>query len=168
MEFEEVGFFDGNFTYFFNDYVSFELSSGRSQTEVFLSDSAGTLKFGEIKQIPVLLTGRLHTQVREKIYPYVGLGAGYFVNEIILSGNHDPAFSSIYGKGAAGEVENSLGYAVNFGTEFFVKENLALNMDFKYIWTSTAVKVSAPGTGSGEYDFDLNSPVFGFGIKYFF
>ena len=168
VNFDDNGVVEGNVTYFFNDYVSVEFATGMQKTDIGFADNGTSVHFGEVSQIPLLLTTRLHKPVKEHLYPYGGASVGYFINELTISSQYDAAFAKLYSHGATGEIENSLGYGVNAGFEYFVKPNVAVGIDMKYIWNSTTIKLLDPKLSKPQYDLDLNVYTVGLGLKYYF
>lgn len=152
-----------NYTYFVNNNFSFELSADYIKTDVELSALGLSGDAGEIKQIPVLLTGRIHADLSRKASPYLAAGVGYVFNDI----DTNPTTAEfIYGSGAEFDVDNSFAFHVGAGIEVFLSDNIAFNLDLKYIWTETEASVNVSGFES--VDFDLNPFVAGLGIKYYF
>ena len=158
IDFDEVAMYGLNVTYFFHKYFSTELSVDYSKTDVWVS---GTFRGvatneidGEVTQIPVLLTGRLHIPVNNIVSPYVGAGVGYYFND------YDP-------KDAADKatVDDSFGFHVNAGVEFFFAENYAVNLDLKYIWND--VDFPDPDEPT-EQEISMDAFVAGIGFKYYF
>ncbi len=160
---DDAVMFDANINYFFTNYFSAELSGGYVTTDVDLSGGGSSGKGGELKQIPILLTGRFNIPIKNKIIPYFGGGVGYFINDF---DQNDSVIELIYGAGADVDVDNSWGYHVNGGFDFLLTPNFALNLDVKYIWNEIEADVDVPGFKKEE--FDVNMFVVGGGIKYYF
>lgn len=150
-------------TYFIDRYFSFELCVGYAETDVELSALGLSGDAGEITQIPVLLSGRVHFSTNPKVNPYLAFGGGYFFNDI---DSNRGTIEFIYGPGAEVDVDNSFGYHLGGGIEFFISEKSAVNLDFKYIWTEVEAEVNVPGFA--EEEFEINPFVAGLGIKYYF
>jgi outer membrane protein W len=144
-----------NLTYFAHRYFSFELSADYTESDVELSVLGLSGNDGDLTQVPVLLTGRMHFSTNPKVSPYFGGGVGYYFNSI----DSDRAVAKT-------DVDNSIGYHVSAGVEIFVAENAAINLDFRYIWNKIDAEVKPPGFADGE--FDLNAFVAGLGFKYYF
>ena len=88
---------------------------------------------------------------------------GYFFNDF---DQNDPVIEFIYGAGADVDVDDSFGFHVGGGVEVFVTENVALNLDLKYIWTKVEADVNI--AGFKDEDIDMDSFVVGLGIKFYF
>jgi len=157
VDFDEGTMYGLNITYFFNKYFSTELSIDHIETDLDISGTwygaAKTQNVGEITQIPVLLTGRLHIPINNSISPYVGAGVGYYFND------YDP-------KDAADKAtaDDSFGFHANAGVEFFLAENYAVNLDLKYVWND--VDFQDPDDTTQEISMDAF--VAGIGFKYYF
>ncbi len=152
-----------NYTYFVHNNFSFELSADYVKTDLELSALGLSANAGEVTQIPVLFTGRVHLGSDPKVKPYLAAGVGYFFNDFDSDRN---TVEFIYGRGAEIYVDDSFGFLVGGGVEFFVSEKAALNLDLKYIWTEVEANVNKPGFT--KVDFEPNPLVIGLGIKYYF
>lgn len=151
-----------NLTYFLHRYFSLELSGDYVNTDVELDRLGVTGDGGELTQVPVLLTGRIHFSTNPKVNPYFGGGVGYYFNDFDSEG---VMAGVIYEAGAEIKVDDSVGYHVSAGVEIFVADNAAVNLDFKYIWNEIEVG-NVPGFTDDE--FDANAFVAGVGFKYYF
>jgi outer membrane protein len=160
---DDSGMYGVNLTYFFDRYASFELSADYTEADVELSALGLSGNAGAIEQIPVLLTVRIHFSTNPKVNPYVGGGVGFYFNDFDTD---RPVAEFIYGPGADIEVDNTYGFHVNTGIEVFVIDNLAINLDIKYIWSDVEAEVNVPGFTDEE--FNLNALVTGVGLKYYF
>jgi outer membrane protein len=157
---------EGNITYFVNNWFSLELGAGYTKSDVDVKDGETGLSidFGELEQIPILLTGRLHYWFsNSKITLYAGGGVGYYINDFELSGLLQAAFP-----GSTLDADNSFGFHVNGGVAFFVTDNVALDLDLKYVWNEADFTQTDPGDPPETAEFDLDAIVVGFSIKYFF
>ena len=157
IDFDEVAMYGLNVTYFFNKYFSAELSVDYTETDVDVSGTwhgvAQTFNVGEITQIPVLLTGRLHIPINNIVSPYVGAGVGYYFNDYDAKDATDKSTA-----------DDSFGFHVNAGVEFFFAKNYAINLDLKYVWND--VDFTCPGEPTDEISMDAF--VAGIGFKYYF
>lgn len=167
FEHDEAALYGIDLTYFFCKHFSLEASLNYARTDIDVQETGeAKFDFGETKQIPVLLTGRFHFPVNDKITPYIGAGVGYYFNDFDLSSTAlSPA---MLGPGSTADMDDSFGYHVNGGIEWFLNQNVALNCDLKYIWSSTDLELKVPGEAVEKFDVDLNAFVAGIGIKYYF
>ena len=84
---DDAVMYGANLTYFVHRYFSFELSGDYVNTDVELSTPVLSGNAGELTQIPVLLTGRMHFSTNPKVSPYFGGGIGYYVNDFDSKGS---------------------------------------------------------------------------------
>jgi len=150
--------------YFFSNYFSVELSAGYLNTDIDLSGAGVSGKGGTLIQKPILLTGRMSMPIKSNIVPYLGIGAGIFFNTF---NQKDEVVDSIYGTKADLDFEHNFGFHANGGFDFLVTDKVALNLDFKYIWSKIEADVEINGKNKNE-EFDANMLVVGAGIKYYF
>lgn len=145
---------------------SLELALDRiSKSQCDFKLSGVTFNSGDITQTPLTLTARFHWPIGI-FSPYIGAGLGYYWNSFDKSGVGGAIW---WLPTTTVDLENSFGYHVNAGTEIFLDEarHLALNMDFKYVWTKA--EISATNAGATiKGDMNLDSFVAGLGIKYYF
>lgn len=150
-------------TFALHRYHSIELSTDYVETDAKLSALGLSGDAGKLKSIPVLLSFRAHLTDDPKFRPYFAFGGGYFFNEIASNTN---TAEFIYGTGAKFDVDNSFALHVGAGIEVFVSENIALNLDCKYIWTK--INASVNKAGFSDEDFKINPFIAGIGLKYYF
>jgi outer membrane protein len=160
---DEGVFVEGMLQYLANNWFSMELSVGYAKVDVDAEAFGLSLDFGELEQIPILLTGRLHYWFANSMATiYGGGGVGYYIRDFKLSGLVTSAVP-----GAAVDVDDSFGFHINAGIEFFFTENMALDLDLKYIWSEADFDFrDSTGVVTGEGD--LNAFVAGLSLKYFF
>ena len=157
---------EANLTYFFVDYFSLELSGGYVKPDLDLKENATgyVVEYGELKQIPFLLTARFHWWSDiPKVGLYAGGGVGYFINDFSVSST----FTSL-NPGVVVDADNSLGAVVGVGLEYFISTKLALNVDLKYIYNPVDFLQTQPGVSPSAFDLNLNTFLGGVGIKYYF
>lgn len=72
------------------------------------------------------------------------------------------------------KVENAIGYHLGAGIDLFITKNIALNADVRYCiakikgsWILTDQAIGASTSGDIE-DLNLNSLIFGGGLKFYF
>jgi outer membrane protein W len=169
---DATGLFEGNFTFFLHRLFSFEIAAGYAKTDIdadvnFPGLLIASGDYGEFEQIPILGTARVHLWHPDPSRPsgfYIGLGLGYYINDLTLSSavkNFLPTFNV--------DVDNSFGAHANAGFEINLVDNLALNLDLKYVFMNEAdVTLSLLGVGSTTTEIDLEGLIFGVGLKYYF
>ncbi len=116
---------------------------------------------GEIKQIPVTLTTRLQYPLGV-FSPYFGFGIGYYFRSYDKNKNFWADATNV-------NIDNGWGYHINGGSELFLTQsrNFALNVDLKYIWSSTEISARNGATWL-RGNMKLDSFLIGLGIKYYF
>jgi len=140
-----------DFTYFFNKNVAVELIAGWAKHEVTLNGAS----LGKVGVLPPTLTLQYHFTDLGAWKPYVGGGINYtYFYET------DLANDTLEIK------DNSWGGALQGGVDYMLDKNWSVNLDVKYIWMDTEVKVKATGAKLG--DLDINPWVFGIGARYRF
>jgi len=162
-ELDDAPMFGLNYSYFLTNHFSIELSVDYIEPEVTLSAPGLSGKGGKLKQVPLLLVGRLNVPIKNKAIPYIGGGVGYFFYSF---DQENYVIEYIYGSGAKIDIDNSYGFLFNGGIDLFLTKNIALNFDVKYIWNDIEAKVNKPGFT--EEDFDANMFIIGGGLKYYF
>lgn len=156
--------FEGNLTYFVNDLFSFEFGTGYTKPDVDAESSGISLEFGELEQIPILLTGRFHYWLpNTSTNFYAGAGVGYYVNDFDLSSLFQTAIP-----GFNIDSDDSFGFHVNGGVEFFINDNVAFDVDLKYIWNEADFTSTMSGFPPETDEIDLDAFSAGISIKYFF
>lgn len=155
--------FDGNLTYYFSNSFSLEFLVGYTKPDVAAEMMGLEIDFGELEQIPLLLTGQYHIWINPESNIYLGGGIGYYLNDFSLSSlikSIDPTLDI--------SADNSFGYHFNAGFETFITDNMTLNLDFKYILNKADFTSREPGLPDETSEVDLNAFVLGLGIKYLF
>ena len=157
---------EANLTYFFVDYFSLEFSGGyvKPDLDLTLSSTGSVVEYGELEQIPFLLTARLHWWADiPKVGLYAGGGVGYFVNDFNVSETLRGLFP-----GVSVDADNSFGALVALGVEYFITTKWALSVDFKYVYNSVDFVQTQPGVSPSAFDLNLSTFIGAVGIKYFF
>ena len=165
VEPDSTAMYGVNGAYFFSNYFSIEFSADYSKTNIDLSGLGMTGDAGDVRSIPLLFTGRFSVPIKNKALPYFGGGFGYFFNDF---DQNDSTIEFLYGPGADVDIDNSWGFLVNAGIDFFFTPNVALNFDFKYIWNEVEIGVDGASFPTDDEKFDLNMFVVGGGLKYYF
>jgi len=157
---------EANITYFFVNWFSLELSGGYVKPDLDLnrSSTGGVVEYGEIEQIPILLTAHFHWWKEIPLVGlYAGAGVGYFINDFEVSSS----FRSVY-PNVVVDADDSFGFHIVAGLEYFLTKKLSLNLDFKYIYNPVDFVQRQPGVADLSFDLDLHTFYGGAGIKYYF
>ncbi|WP_305732470.1 OmpW/AlkL family protein [Trichlorobacter ammonificans] len=134
--------------YFVTKNFSAEMIAGVTRHDVKLgSDYAGSTWL-----LPPTITLKYHPLAGSAVSPYVGFG----FNVIF------PFSSKLNGVGDF-QIDNSVGWAAQAGTDIRITNNLYFNIDYKYLNADT--KATIAGT---KYNLDLNPHLFGIGVGYRF
>ena len=173
----EVGEVDANFdtvptiglacTYHLNKFISLELSSQFIQTDLDVEHDDKSGNLGKVKQIPILLTGRLqHLINNTNVSIYLGIGGGYFINDFDQNQRQDLA--EFFGVNVQADINNSIGWLANVGAEMPFKDHYAVYADLKVIFNKAEFDLTYPDLTRDTKDVALNASIFGVGFKYYF
>ena len=161
---DSTALFEGNLTYFFNKMFSLDLGVGYTKPDVNAEALGLSVEFGELKQIPITLTGRIYYWYPDSTTNlYFGVGVGYYLNDFDLSS----AYTSVM-PGYTLDADDSFGFHLNTGLEYFINDKVALGIDLKYIWNDADFTAFEPGFAAETTNIDLEGFSVGLGIKYFF
>jgi len=159
-EFDETAMYGGNLTFFAHNYLSLELSVDYVETDVDLEALGVSVDIGELEQIPILLSLRTHLSTNPKVSPYLTIGIGYYLNDFDMKSSIPAGYDL--------DPDDSFGYHLGGGIEYFFNEHFAFNFDLKFIWTNVDFDVSAPGYTTEEHKVDVDAFTSGIGFKYYF
>ncbi|WP_114391875.1 OmpW/AlkL family protein [Oleisolibacter albus] len=151
-----------DFSYFFTDNIAAELILGTTQHEVSVTGTpVGDADLGSVWLLPPTLTLQYHFAPKSAFSPYVGAG----INYTIFYG--DKESKNI--KGVDVSYDNSFGWALQAGVDYFITDRLLLNFDVKKIFLNTDVKVKGlAGIPLVKGDADIDPWLIGVGIGYRF
>jgi len=159
IEYDESVMYGGNLTYFAHKFISLELSVDYVETDLYLEDF-NDLNVGEIQQIPILFSVRTHLSTNSKVSPYLTFGLGYYINDF----DEDSSISTV----ANIDVDDSFGYHVGAGLEYFFNDHIAFNFDLKYFVTNVDVDGDIDGTRLRDDKADADAFTSGVGFKFYF
>jgi outer membrane protein len=137
-----------DFTRFLTDNLALEAIAATSSQEILIE--GGSL--GSVHHLPPTVTLQYHFKPDGDVRPYLGLGVNYTM------------FYGETGVISSLDVDDSFGFAGQFGIDFAVGDKGAFNIDLKYINIET--EVSAEGTVLG--DIEVNPWVLGVGFGHRF
>ena len=161
VDFDSCPTFGIDGTYWLSDMFSLELAVEYVTTATDAKTSGKTVDMGDLTQIPILLTFQYHPFTFEGFSPYVGVGAGYYINDFDTS----DAFKALATGGKDLEVDSNAGFHACLGTDYFVNDTMAVNLDVRYAFNSTKFKTEG---STSEETIDLNAYTVKLGFKYFF
>ena len=166
--FDEAAVIDAHIIYFFKNKYSLELSATTVKTGMAVEVNSTSGAFGDITQIPIMLTGSYHLPINKGNGRfYLGAGVGYFLNDFDNITRNETA--DFFALNIKADVENSVGGHFTVGSEFFFFKHWALNLDLKGIFNKAEFTLTPTGGSDPETrDMALNAFVIGLGIRYYF
>jgi outer membrane protein len=164
LEWTQSLLYEGLVTYCFTKSFSLELVGGYTETDLSrVEQGISSDEFGELKQFPVLLNARYVFWPSSEIGIYIGGGVGYYFNDFNLTDKSKSDFP-----GLVVEMDDSFGYQVIGGVEFFLNDKVSINWDARYTWNKADYVERSPGSPEEQFEVDLNAFTFALGIKYYF
>lgn len=121
-----------SFNFVLIENFSIELIGLNSTTEVTKSEE-NDLSKGTLKSIPLQLSIKYQFTKESKFVPYILAGADYILY------NHDvnlPEWENM-GFNISEKVDNAIGFHGGLGFDFFISDNIALNIDGRYVTSKT-------------------------------
>ena len=134
--------------YFFTKNISAELVAAFTRHDIKLNGAYA----GSTRLLPPTLTAKYHPLAGSTVSPYVGVG----VNWTIPFDSHVNGVDDF-------SIDNSIGWALQVGTDVKIAPQLYLNFDYKYISIDTDATVA--GT---KCKLDVSPHLIGVGIGYRF
>jgi outer membrane protein W len=163
--------YGGNICLGITKNISIELKGLSFQSDVEGDPEA--LSKGKLSVIPIQLSIQARFPISWRFLPYLLGGGGYYLNRFNLDQEITDAWDAL-GFDLEEKVENAIGYHLGAGIDLFVTRNIALNADVRYCiarikgsWTLTDQIIGTETSGSLE-DLNLNSLIFGGGLKFYF
>ncbi|SJZ84536.1 outer membrane protein [Trichlorobacter thiogenes] len=134
--------------YFFTKNFSTELIAGVTRNDIKLNNGFA----GSTWLLPPTLTLKYHPLAGSTFSPYIGFGLNV-VFPFNSKVNGVPNF----------QIDNSVGWAAQAGTDIKITDNLYFNIDYKYLNVDTEATV-----GTEKCKLDLNPHLIGIGVGYRF
>jgi len=163
--------YGGNICLGITKNISIELKGLSFQSDVEGDPEA--LSKGKLSVIPIQLSVQARFPISWRFLPYLVGGGGYYLNRFNLDKEITDAWDAL-GFDLEEKVENAIGYHIGAGIDLFLTKNIALNADVRYFiakikgsWTLTDQIIGTETSGSLE-DLNLNSLIFGGGLKFYF
>ena len=164
-------YYGGNFCLGISKNLSIELSGLRVLYNV--EGSADGLGNGDLSVIPIQLSVQVRFPITHRFVPYILGGGGYYLNSFALDEEIINTWDAL-GFDVEERIENSIGYHVGAGLDFFITGNIVINADFRYCLVKTKGSWSLTDQIGGTVisgdleDLSLNSIMFGAGLKFCF
>jgi outer membrane protein len=144
-----------DFSYFLTDNLALELIAATARHDVEAKNTAaGDLDLGRVSHLPPTLLLQWHVAPDSIVSPYLGAGINYTV---FYNADEGKDIDKI-------EYDNSLGWALQAGTDINLSGNWWLNLDVKYIRIQSDVEIN----NAIDADVDVNPWIFGVGVGYKF
>jgi len=157
--------FEGDVSYMVTSKIGVEVSLERSNH--LLKDNGvvaaaigqGSDLIGATGMLPLTVTAQYHFTPKPGINPYVGLGLNYTLFSQEESGLNGVNLS----------VDNTFGFAAQFGVDIGFHEKWFLNADLKYIDMSSTMSLANPSSGvTDKTDLKISPWIFGVGLGTYF
>jgi len=123
-----------------------------------------TNNFGELTQIPILVTARFYTPKINMVNPFVGIGGGYYFNSI----DYDAVSSSAFNQVTDVESDDHWGFHLNGGISIKMSQNITFDIDLKYGWGRPDVKFVYANGSVEKTKVDFDTFVGGAGVTFHF
>jgi outer membrane autotransporter protein len=128
------------------------------------------LSAGTLNVIPLQLSLQYRLRISRRFIPYLGAGVGYYLNNFSVENNDQ--WQNL-GFDISEEVDSVFGYHFGAGIDYFIKPNMAVNIDVRYSIASfdgsfTITEEVSGISHGGNIQGDLNHLSFGAGIKFLF
>ncbi len=163
--------YGGNICLGITKNVSIELKGLNFQSDVEGDPQA--LSKGKLLVIPIQLSIQARFPILGRLFPHLLGGGGYYMNRFNLDQDIIDAWDAL-GFNIEEKVENAIGYHFGAGIDLFLTKNIALNADVRYCmakikasWTLSDQIIGTETSGDLE-DLNLNSLIFGGGLKFYF
>lgn len=149
-----------DFSYFITDNIALELIAAVTPHDVTATGtSVGNVDLGDVWLLPPTLTVQYHPLPKDKLSPYIGAGINYthFFSDDIPGGG---AVTGI-------DYDDSFGFALQAGVDYFISDNFFLNVDLKKVFINTDVTINTT-LGQVNADVDIDPSIIGVGVGYKF
>ncbi len=183
-EYDNAAAFKITAGYSITPYFNLEAGLGRFSSTVSQPDANGvsmfTIASGDLRVIPLTLTGQFRYQVPEIFSIFYGLaGLGYYFVDYSWSDDTEAYFESVkeafpaFSTRVKQEVDNGFGFHLGGGLDYLLTSQLSLNIEAQYILFSPKARGFWKDLEDGterlfDNDLDLNTFLFTAGIKFWF
>lgn len=171
--FQEAQFKEGtaislNLFYTFTPKFRMELRGGYMSVK---SDNEPTgLSQGTLKVIPLQLSLQYRLKMGAKLFPYLTIGAGYYINSFDLEKGGE---WQALGYEINDDVDSGAGFHAGLGLDYFFSPSVAFALDARYVFanlkgTHSISEVVTGITNTGEIDVPMNHFTVGVGLRFLF
>lgn len=149
---------EANFSYFVTNNVAVSASGALTRHQLTADTPAGGQGMGDLRQFSATVTAQYHLQPQDRFSPYVGGGLNYTTTYRTDNENN---FSKL-------QVDPDFGVAAQAGADYFVTDQVYLNMDVKKIWQDSKMKATSPVGSQLRSNMNVDPWVLGVGAGYRF
>jgi len=156
---DNTWYLGGNFAYGINEYFAVGAEVGYTLWE----DEEAGVDYGDIRAVPLLADVYLRYPTElgaQTVIPYIIGGIG------VVFWDYDES-SLLENNSITVNMDNSLGVKIGGGVDYFVSNNVALNLEGFYLWSEADASISAFGTYAAA-TVDTDSWIVTGGLKYYF
>ncbi len=123
----------------------------------------------DTKQLPPTLSAVYYFDTSDSFKPYFGAGINYtvFFDEDVSAGA-DSAFSGLGLTGADASIDNSLGLAIQLGTDYQLSEQWLINASIRWIDIDTEATITFDNGSKVTTDIEVDPFVYTLAIGYKF
>ncbi len=149
-------------TYMATDHIGFELIAATTRHSIGgrSGTTGGIGKLASTWVLPPTLTAQYHFNPAGHVRPYVGAGINYSI-----FWNEDASDGLEAAVGAINvHLSDSVGWAVQAGTDIDISKRFFLNLDVKYISMRTNARLSTAALGVQTVRVEINPMVVGVGL----
>lgn len=152
-------------TYFVTPNIGVNLIAGTSRHKVTGDTILGSVNVGKVSLLPPVLTVTYHPLSNSQFNPYIGAGINYtlFYREDAANARN-AAGLAITGT----DYKNRFGWALQAGADFYLTDNLLLNVDVKKVFLKTDVNGTTNLGLNWSSKVTLNPWLVGVGVGYKF
>lgn len=158
-----------DFSYFVTDNIALELIAGTSRHRVkaTLPTVGGDTEVGKVSLLPPTLSAQYHFLPKNQFSPYVGAGINYTLFYREDAANNA---NSIGLRIVDTDYKNRFGFSLQAGFDYFVTDNILINVDVKKLFLSTKLTGTTAGVAVVPWKSDvrLDPWIFGLGVGYKF
>ena len=159
LEGETGGVFNGLAIYELTDSLSFGLEVEWDQHAI----SKGTLSYGKVASLSLLLPFEFHMAKTEKVSPYCMLACGYTFNQF----KESQSFKDAYGPRAYIELDNAYMVKSGLGIDmFFLSETVAINLEAGMSYSIGGMHIVGD-TVDGRDDYNRSVLFLVMGFRYY-